>query len=76
MNCMTQSVDMDRKYPKRGLIPRERNGSNEVSRWGCSECYWFIHTPKVGPFGRTSKKARIAQVRMAFGKHDCENYKA
>ena len=73
---MTQSVDMSRKYQRRGLIPRERNGGNEVSRWGCSECYWFIHAPKIGAFGHISKVARIAQVRMAFGKHDCANYKA
>ena len=72
---MTKTVDMERKYPTRGLIVRERSGV-EVSRWGCSQCYWFAFTPKVGPFGRTSKAARIAQVRMAFGKHDCKNYKA
>lgn len=73
---MSQSTEMQRKYPRRGLIVRDRNGNNEASRWGCSTCYWFMHTPTVGPFGRKSKAARIAQVRMAFGKHDCVNYKA
>lgn len=42
--------------------------------FGCSECQWTIARPKVGPWGRTSSRARGAQVRIAFNKHQCKNY--
>ena len=42
-----------------------------LSRWTCRcSCgQWEGKVPDVGPFGRTSAKARIAQVEMAHGKH-------
>lgn len=40
------------------------------SRWSCACGEWAMSgTPAVGPWGRTSPKARIAQVEMAHGKH-------
>lgn len=37
--------------------------------WKCECGAWTGETPKVGPWGRTTMKARIAQVTMAHGKH-------
>ncbi len=42
-----------------------------LSRWTCRcSCgKWEGKVPDAGPFGRTTAKARIAQVEMAHGKH-------
>ena len=35
----------------------------------CSCGKWEAKMPAVGPYGKTTAKARIAQVTMAHGKH-------
>lgn len=42
-----------------------------LSAWVCKcSCgNWQAPMPAVGPYGRTTAKARIAQVKMAHGKH-------
>jgi hypothetical protein len=37
--------------------------------WKCSCGGWARDVPAIGPYGRTSYKARIAQLNMAHGKH-------
>ncbi|MFZ3082411.1 MAG: hypothetical protein WA157_06935 [Rhodoferax ferrireducens] len=37
--------------------------------WRCECGQWESKTPAKGPYGRTSAKARIAQVKMAHGMH-------
>ncbi len=54
----------------RRLVSTVRKGGMTV-QWGCSDCAWRCQTPTVGPFGHRTKKARLAQVRMAYGKHRC-----
>jgi hypothetical protein len=41
---------------------------------GCSNCGWRATRSKVGAWGHTSGKARMAVVRAAFGSHRCWNY--
>ena len=42
-----------------------------LAQWTCKcSCgTWESKVPDVGPYGRTTAKARIAQVQMAHGKH-------
>jgi len=42
-----------------------------LSAWvaKCSCGQWEAKMPAAGPYGRTTAKARIAQVTMAHGKH-------
>jgi hypothetical protein len=45
-------------------------GNLDRAEWSCACGAWQQSgTPKVGPWGRTTNKARIAQVEMAHGKH-------
>ena len=37
--------------------------------WECSCGQWFFETPIIGPYGKTSNKARIAAVRNAHHFH-------
>lgn len=37
--------------------------------WKCSCGQWESAVPPVGSFGHRSSKARITQVKMAFGMH-------
>lgn len=37
--------------------------------WRCLCGKWAMKLPAVGPFGRTSLSARVAQVKAAHGKH-------
>lgn len=43
----------------------------DLSRWSCKcSCgAWEGKVPDIGPYGRATAKARIAQVKMAHGKH-------
>ncbi len=50
-------------------------GSLSSTVWRCACGGWQSKTPAVGPYGRTSAKARIAQVKMAWGKH-CKGLQA
>ncbi len=38
-------------------------------RWRCECGKWQKATPALGPFGRTSMRARMAQLTMAHDKH-------
>lgn len=43
-----------------------------LSAWQC-RCAcgkWETKVPDVGPWGNSTAKARIAQVQMAYGKHE------
>ena len=44
-------------------------GALSTIKWRCECGKWESATPNVGPYGRTTAKARIAQVEMAHGKH-------
>ena len=46
-------------------------GGTPAKSWRCSDCSWEKPAYTVGPYGRTSPKACIAQMLMAFNKHDC-----
>lgn len=37
--------------------------------WKCSCGKWESEVPAKGPYGRTTMKARMAQLIMAHGKH-------
>lgn len=45
-------------------------GQLSAYRCWCSCGQWESKMPDVGPWGRTTAKARIAQLRMAHGKHE------
>lgn len=44
-------------------------GNLRAQTWRCSCGKWESKVPDVGPWGRATNKARIAQVKMAHGKH-------
>jgi len=44
-------------------------GNLAGTKWRCECGAWESSTPAFGPFGRTSAGSRIAQVKMAHGKH-------
>lgn len=51
------------------LLSEGPPGNLSVWKWWCECGHWSSETPQFGPYGRTTAKARIAQVKMAHGKH-------
>ncbi len=54
------------RIPGHRLVPA---GPVASGRWRCECGAWTAVTPARGPFGRTTMRARIAQLNMAHGKH-------
>lgn len=46
-----------------------QDGAPGSHRWRCACGQWSAETPAKGPYGRTTMRARIAQLNMAYAKH-------
>lgn len=56
--------------PGHKLLSAGPPGSLSAWTWTCECTGWGpVTTPVVGPWGRSTAKARIAQVTMAHAKH-------
>lgn len=71
---MSRTTDMEAKYPRRRLEV-ERRDHGVATRWRCSECGWLKALPPLGSFGLVTMRARIGNLRMAFGTHDCGRHR-
>lgn len=46
-----------------------QDGAPGSHRWRCACGQWSAETPAKGPYGRTTMRARMAQLNMAYAKH-------